>query len=161
MLAQFLIFAWILQSPSVLPQHASEDVIHIDVEGLRSDRGQVMCALYSSADGFPKDAGKMRAHAQSEALGRHGVCDFTGVQPGTYAVAVFHDENSNGKLDTNFMGIPREGTGASNNAKGHLGPPKFGDAAFRFSGGRLGLKITINYYLEQNRSQCTQTISDR
>jgi len=41
---------------------------------------------------------------------------------GKYAVSVFHDENSNGKLDTNFLGIPREGVGASNNAKGHFGP---------------------------------------
>ena len=58
---------------------------------------------------------------------------------------MFHDENSNGKLDTKFMGIPREGVGASNGAKGHLGPPKFEAAAFSFSGGRLELKITINY----------------
>jgi len=47
---------------------------------------------------------------------------FPGVAPGRYAVSVFHDENSNGKMDTNFIGIPREGVGASNNAKGHLGP---------------------------------------
>jgi uncharacterized protein (DUF2141 family) len=70
---------------------------------------------------------------------------FAGIAPGTYAVSVFHDENANGKLDTNFMGIPREGVRASNNAKGHLGPPKFNAAAFRFAGGRLDLKITINY----------------
>jgi uncharacterized protein (DUF2141 family) len=146
MLAQLLVFAWILQSPPVPLQPASENVIHVDVEGLRSDRGQVVCALYSSADGFPKDANKVRARIQLAASGRRGVCDFTGLQPGTYAVALFHDENSNGKLDTNFMGVPREGTGASNNAKGHLGPPKFSDAAFRFSGGRLELKITVNYF---------------
>jgi len=36
-----------------------------------------------------------------------------------------HDENSNGKMDTNFIGMPREGVGASNNAKGHMGPLKF------------------------------------
>jgi uncharacterized protein (DUF2141 family) len=146
MLAQLLVFAWILQSPPVPPQPASENVIHVDVEGLRSDRGQVVCALYSSADGFPKDANKVRAHTQSAASGRRGVCDFTGLPPGTYAVALFHDENSNGKLDTNFMGVPREGTGASNNAKGHLGPPKFSDAAFHFSSGRLELKVKVNYF---------------
>jgi uncharacterized protein (DUF2141 family) len=60
-------------------------------------------------------------------------------------VSVFHNEDSNGKLDTNFTGIPREGVGASNNAKGHFDPPKFDAAAFRFSGGRLELKITIIY----------------
>ena len=68
-----------------------------------------------------------------------------GVAPGTYAIAVFHDENSNGKLDSNFMRIPREGVGASNAAKGHFGPPKFDAAAFHFVGGRPELKITITY----------------
>ena len=67
------------------------------------------------------------------------------VKPGTYAVSTFHDENSNGKLDTNLLGIPTEGVGASNNAKGHFGPPKFDDAKFRFEGGRLDLKIAIDY----------------
>ena len=72
-------------------------------------------------------------------------CEFSQIEPGTYAVSVFHDENSNGKLDTNFLGIPREGVGASNDARGHMGPPKFDAAHFQFSGGRLNLKITINY----------------
>jgi uncharacterized protein (DUF2141 family) len=48
----------------------------------------------------------------------------------------------NGKLDTNFMGMPREGVGASN---GHFGPPKFDAAAFRFQSGRMDLKITVVY----------------
>jgi uncharacterized protein (DUF2141 family) len=68
-----------------------------------------------------------------------------GIEPGTYAIAVYHDENSNGKLDSNFIGIPREGVGFSNNAKGHMGPPKFDAAAFRFSGGALELKIVVAY----------------
>ena len=76
---------------------------------------------------------------------KKAVCEFSGIAPGAYAVSVFHDENSNGKLDTKFMGIPREGVGASNNARGHFGPPKFDAAAFHFSGGRADLKIAINY----------------
>lgn len=73
------------------------------------------------------------------------VCEFPGVTPGTYAASAFHDGNSNGKLDTNLLGIPREGVGASNSAKGHFGPPKFDAAAFHFGGGRLDLTITITY----------------
>jgi uncharacterized protein (DUF2141 family) len=59
------------------------------------------------------------------------VCEFVGVASERYAVSVFHDENSNGKLDRNLLGIPREGVGASNNAVGHFGPLKFDDAAFQ------------------------------
>ena len=126
-------------------QPSPQNSIHVEIGGLRNDKGQVLCALYSSADGFPKKGEKALARAKSPISGGHAVCEFPDVTAGTYAVSVFHDENSNGKLDTNFMGIPREGVGASNNAKGHFGPPKFDAAAFRFSGGRLELKIDINY----------------
>jgi hypothetical protein len=70
---------------------------------------------------------------------RLAVRDFVGRAPNaTYAISVFHGENSNGKLDTNFLGMPRGGMGASNGAKGHFGPPKFVAAAFRFQGGHIG-----------------------
>jgi uncharacterized protein (DUF2141 family) len=121
------------------------NLIHVEIGGLRSSRGQIVCGLYSSADGFPKNGNKALARAKSPISTGYAVCNFPDVKAGTYAVSVFHDENSNAKLDTNFMGIPREGVGASNNAKGHFGPPKFEAAAFRFSGGRLELKITIIY----------------
>jgi uncharacterized protein (DUF2141 family) len=145
-LTRVFALAWFLHSLVVWPQLASDNLIRVNIEGLRSDKGQIMCALYSTAAAFPKDGAKALAHAQSAVSGHRSVCSFGGVQPGTYAVAVFHDENSNGKLDTNFLGIPREGTGTSNSAIGHLGPPKFDDAAFRYAGGRLELKITIKYF---------------
>ena len=120
-------------------------VIHVDVVGLRNNKGQVLCALFSSPSDFPKKTDKAVAHAMSSISQGHASSEFPGIAAGKYAVSVFHDENSNGKLDTKFMGIPREGVGASNGAKGHLGPPKFEAAAFSFTGGRLELKITISY----------------
>jgi uncharacterized protein (DUF2141 family) len=126
-------------------QPSPANLIHAEIGGLRDSKGQVVCDLYASADGFPKNGDRALAHAKSPISNGQAVCEFPDVKAGTYAVSVFHDENSNGKLDTNFMGIPREGVGASNNAKGHFGPPKFEAAAFRFSGGRLELKIAITY----------------
>ena len=130
-----------------LPQAGltEENVIHVDIDRMHSDKGRVFCALYSSANGFPKDSRRAIARTNSSISNGKASCEFSGIKPGTYAVSVFHDENSNGRLDTNFLGIPREGVGASNDARGHLGPPKFDAAAFQFSGGRLNLKITINY----------------
>ena len=121
------------------------NVIHVDIYGLRSDRGQVLCALFASAADFPKRPEKAVAHDRSTISNGHATCQFENIPSGAYAVSVFHDENSNGKLDTNFMGIPREGVGASNNAKGHFGPPKFSAAAFQHSASPTTLKITINY----------------
>ena len=126
-------------------QSLQTNIVNVDIAGLRNDKGQVVCALYSSADGFPKDGKKAVARVDSRISNNRAACEFSDIAQGTYAVSVFHDEDSNGKLDTNFMGIPREGVGASNGAKGHFGPPKFGSAAFYFSGGRLDLKITITY----------------
>jgi len=138
-------FLW--PAPIILwqAQPSQQNLIHVEIGGLRNDKGKVSCALFSSASDFPKKADRATARSKSEISNRHAVCEFAGIAPGTYAISVFHDENSNGKLDTNFMGIPSEGVGASNEAKGHFGPPKFDAAAFRFSGGRLDLKITINY----------------
>jgi uncharacterized protein (DUF2141 family) len=134
-------------TPATLAQArpSPANLIHVEIGGLRNDKGQVVCDLYSSADGFPKNGDKAAGHAKAPISSGHAVCEFSDVKPGTYAVSVFHDENSNGKLDTKFMGMPREGVGASNNAKGHFGPPKFDAAAFHFSGGRLEMKITITY----------------
>ena len=129
--------------PEAQPPQAN--LIHVEITGVRDDKGQVLCTLYSSPAGFPRNADKAAAHSSSAISHGRAVCEFSGMTAGTYAVSVFHDENSNGKLDTNFLGIPREGVGASNNAKGHFGPPKFEAAAVQFAGGRLDLKITITY----------------
>jgi len=104
-----------------------------------------MCALFSSAKDFPKNTDKAIARATAGILQRRAVCEFAGISPGRYALSVFHDENGNGKMDTNFIGMPREGVGASNNAIGHFGPPKFEAAAIWYSGGQLELVITVIY----------------
>lgn len=70
---------------------------------------------------------------------------FQNLPAGEYAVSVYHDENNNKKMDTNFFGIPKEGVGASNNARGHLGPPKYKDAKFLFNGKSQTIQIQIVY----------------
>jgi uncharacterized protein (DUF2141 family) len=104
-----------------------------------------LCALFSSAADFPKQPVKAVARNTAQISDRGAVCEFKGVADGTYAISVVHDENSNGKMDSNFMGMPREGVGASNNARGHFGPPKFSAAAFQLSGRRLEISITVVY----------------
>lgn len=135
---------FVLAAPAK-PQAIPTSVIRVKIDGLHSDKGQVMCALFSSAKDFPRNADNAVARTQSAIAQGKAVCEFNGVVPGRYAVSIFHDENSNGKLDRNFMGIPREGVGASNNAIGHFGPPKFDAAAFTYSGGRLELAIKAVY----------------
>lgn len=117
------------------------------VLGLHSNEGEVDCALFGSAEGFPGDSGKAIKTTKSKIENGQGVCTFSGVAPGDYAGSVFHDENGNGKLDRNFMGMPKEGVGASNDAAGSFGPPKFDDARFSYKGGPQSLTIHVRYLL--------------
>jgi uncharacterized protein (DUF2141 family) len=145
MIPNALCFALMVLVAAPQTQPAPANLIHVEIAGLRNDKGQVLCALFSSPAAFPKESDNAVARARSGISQGRAFCDFPVTAAGTYAVSVFHDENSNDKLDTGLLGIPREGVGASNNAKGHFGPPKFDAAAFRFEGGRLDLKITIAY----------------
>jgi uncharacterized protein (DUF2141 family) len=64
---------------------------------------------------------------------------------GVYAVSVFHDENMNGRLDKNVLGIPKEGYGASNNPRKSMGPPKFAEAKFQLDQPEKVLEIKLLY----------------
>ena len=69
-----------------------------------------------------------------------------GLAPGDYALAVIHDENGNGKLDT-IVGIPREGYGFSRNAPVRFGPPRFAAARFTVAGAETSERVTMRYLL--------------
>ena len=111
---------------------------------LRNSNGQVGCLLFTSEKGFPKDSNAAAQRKWCPTANSASVCSFDPIPAGTYAVACFHDENKNGRLDTGLFGIPTEGTVASNNAKGFMGPPTFKDAKFSFAGSRT-LRLTMNY----------------
>ena len=120
--------------------------IHVDITGLRNDKGQVLCDLFSSAEAFPAKPERANAHVVAAISQGRASCDFRNLPPGRYAISVVHDENRNGRLDR-FLGIPSEGVGTSRDARGHLGPPRFDDAAFDYAGGTLNLSVTMVYLL--------------
>jgi uncharacterized protein (DUF2141 family) len=123
------------------------NLISVVVVDLHSSVGQMDCALFGSADGFPDNPNKAIKTTIAKVENSQARCDFSGVAAGDYAVAVFHDENSNGELDRNFIGIPKEGVGASNGATGKFGPPRFDDARFTYKGGSTTLTIRLTYLL--------------
>ncbi len=128
----------------------SDSGIRVVVQGLRNDLGRVGCSLYNGPDGFPRDKDKQFRGMWTQKHKNVGVCDFTGVPSGTYAVTVLDDTNSNGKMDFNFIGFPTKGYGFSNDAKATLSPPSFSEASFSYSGqGSLPVIINIVYRLGQ------------
>lgn len=117
----------------------------VRVTGLHSDRGQLIGLLYKSDDGFARNEAKAWRRTSARISGGVGELRFTGVAPGAYAAFAYHDENGNGVLERSFLGIPKEGVALSNNARGHLGPPKFKDARFEMKGHEQTLVIQAVY----------------
>ncbi len=120
-------------------------VLKVRISGLRSDGGQVGCTLYNSAKGFPTDASAALQRRWCPIEKGASTCAFDPIPAGIYAVACFHDENKNGKLDTGLLGIPTEGTVVSNHAKGFMGPPSFDKARFTFAGVPSELQLKMGY----------------
>jgi uncharacterized protein (DUF2141 family) len=93
-------------------------ILTVEVTELNSDNGSVKLELF--------DAQHKTVGSKASAIrGKKATVMFDKLQPGKYAIRFFHDENSNDKLDTNFMGIPKEGYGFSNDAYGTFGPKPF------------------------------------
>src|SRR5580692_9032217 len=115
------------------------------VTALRSNNGQVGCMIYNSAKGFPTDSSAALQRLWCPIVAAASTCTFDPIPAGIYAVACFHDENRNGKLDTGLFGIPTEGTVVSNHAKGFMGPPSFEKAKFSFAGVASSLELRMGY----------------
>jgi uncharacterized protein (DUF2141 family) len=69
-----------------------------------------------------------------------------GIEPGVYAVQAFHDENGNLDLDRNFLGMPKEGMGFSNDAPMRFGPPRFEDAAIAIGARGAATRLRLRYF---------------
>jgi uncharacterized protein (DUF2141 family) len=107
--------------------HALE--IDVQVRGVTDSKGEVGCALYRSQQGFPMDGS--RAESQWLPANAAGVsCHFKDLAPGRYALAISHDLNGNRKIDTNFVGMPTEAWGVSNNVRPTLRAPRWDEAVF-------------------------------
>jgi len=101
------------------------------VDGAIPGKGRVMLSLFSSAASYMK-----KPHISiAKSVGNTGQVQFAlqPLEPGTYALSVIYDEDSNGKLNTGFLGVPTELVGFSNNVRGLFGPPDFAEAAFLLS----------------------------
>jgi len=126
-------------------QPSNEHLLHVEIEGLRNNNGQMLGELHTSATWLSKENAKAVVLAKSIIAHNHATCEFSGIAAGEYAVSVIHNENSNGKLDKNFLGMPREGFGMSNDVIPRFGPPKFEAVAFSFDGGTSDIKIVMRY----------------
>lgn len=117
----------------------------VEIAGLRDTKGSVRLCLTSDAKAFPVCT-KANSKNATVAAGHSAVrYTFTGVTPGTYAIAAFHDTNNNGKLDRS-LGIPREGFAFSNNPAMRPRAPTWAEARFQVAGD-VTQKLKLKYIL--------------
>ena len=109
-----------------LPCAAQAADIVVKATGVSPAKGNVIFTLFDET-GYLKDP-LQTIHVDAQNGEPEAV--FENIEPGTYALGVIHDKNSNAKMDTNFLGIPKERGGFSNNAPIVFGPAKFKAAAF-------------------------------
>lgn len=111
----------------------------ISVDGVASAEGQLMVALYNSADTF---RGKPYRALTAPAAAGTVKLEVKDLPSGDYAFALYHDANGNNKLDMNAVGMPVEDYAFSNNAMGKRGAPSYADA--RFSLPAAGVAVSVN-----------------
>jgi len=139
------VLVWTLLAPVVVA-YAACPGIHVQVLNIRNSTGTVDGALFESPEGFPTEVLRSATHVMVIKVRQtQARCDFDDIPPGRYALAVIHDENMNGKLDTKGLGIPTEGYGFSNDVTGVCGAPAFSAASFAYDGRTLTLTIDLRY----------------
>ncbi len=128
-------------------KQATANNFDLTVSGIKGSKGNIMIAVYNSkktwlgdkeADVFTSAKVVVREHIQDGKI-QTGLS----LPPGEYAVSVFHDQDGDEKMRTNFIGIPKDPMGLSNNAKAKFGPPKYKDARFQISEKTLAMDIEL------------------
>ncbi len=129
------------------PAQARDDgasSLRLEVSTFRNAKGTLNCRLFTEASGFPDGEGTRTVRAAI--AGTQATCVFDELPPGAYAVAVVHDENGNGRLDKNFLGIPTEGYGVSNNRTYAASSPKWDESRFTVAAREPAvLRVNLRY----------------
>lgn len=125
---------------------ASSATVSATVTGLRSAKGQIVACLTTRPDTFPECERDPQARAVKVPAAATVEIAFGAVPVGRYAIALFHDENGNDRLDKRLI-LPREGYGFSRNAPVVMGPPRFARAAFAAGEDAHHETIRVRYLL--------------
>jgi uncharacterized protein (DUF2141 family) len=114
----------------------------VQIQGASSDKGMIRVLLFSGGKGFPDQVGQAAKSFSLPPKNQQVAFTISDLAPGTYALAVIHDQDGNGKLSSNAVGYPIEKFGFSNNPKVYFSPPSFEKAAFPL--GKTPIKVAIS-----------------
>ncbi|MCK0109253.1 DUF2141 domain-containing protein [Flavobacteriaceae bacterium S0825] len=134
------IIVFLLSQTVLFAQDNMGQNITVKITNLDGNAGKVYVALYNSETTFLE-----KKYKSTISTIKDSSCEvvFENVPNGVYAISLFHDKNDNNKMDSNFLGIPKEDYGCSNNAKGFMGPPKWKDAKFKIQNNSVTQTIKL------------------
>jgi len=142
--------AWMLASmmgAAALPWHVqaveAESVV-VRMTDFVNDNGRVQCGLFDREDGW-RDESRALKMTTARIEGKRATCRFEQVDPGQYAVAVFHAQANESQVNYGLFGKPQQGVGFSNNPSVTWGPPSFDEAAFRIESATVNLDVQMKY----------------
>lgn len=133
--------------PSLKAQTKETGTLTVRVTGARNTNGKIWVNLFQDAQGFPVDPSKatQQRSVEVDPNTMSAQVTFKDLPRGSYAVSVLHDENGNGKMDKNFVGMPKEGYGASNNPSKKRRAPTFDEAKFSLNSSGQTIEIALIY----------------
>ena len=137
-----LSFANVVPQAKLRPSSQKLGTIKVLVSGFDSNTGLVKVGLDNSREIYKKN-GKSYRYASAPINSNQAVCVFSELPPGEYAIRLYHDVHENNKLDFNFLGMPKEKFGFSNNAKVRFGPPKYDKVKFALEAEEKTINITL------------------
>jgi len=117
--------------------------LSISIYNLENNKGEIQIGIYNKKENFPKDDKQYKV-IFIKAENFSGVYTVKDLPKGEYAIAIMHDENSDRICNLNFMGIPKEGYGFSNNIKPLLSAPSFNDCKINLNR-NLSISIKLIY----------------
>jgi uncharacterized protein (DUF2141 family) len=118
----------------------------VEIDGLKNKEGQICASIFASSEGFPGDRDRVLQKQCTKITGTPFPITFDNLKAGSYAVAVFHDQNNDSTLNSNLFGIPSEGFGFSSNPEIRARAPKFSEAAFLVAGPDTNIQIQLKYF---------------
>ena len=122
--------------------NAQAGPLTIHVIGIDPGKGFLRLALYDRPDQF-LGSGALIVKSVPVSAATEIEILIPDLPKGQYALSVFQDDNSNGRLDTNWLSIPKERYGFSNNPRSKFGPPDFNEARFEMTNGGINLKVQL------------------
>ena len=142
--ALVIVMAGVLGASAQVGERRSTLTLIVHVDGFENAAGAAGIAVWDAARGFPDEIDHAVATTYATIQDGVAMARFDQLEPGTYAITVYHDRNDNRRFDKNWLGLPREAWGVSNNVRPRLRAPRFDEAKLELEADEQQVEIRVH-----------------